>query len=332
MLTFGSCICFMLSTFGVADNASTGTVPIIYTTDLYHPHDDPDDHYDLATLFAIPEFDIRAIVIDCGDRGKDRPGIPTLEQMFKLTGRHVPYAVGLSANLSSLTDDASSQPVESQKAIDLILGVLRDSEKPVTVFATGSLRDVAAAYNRAPDLFKQKVARLYVNAGNSGGKEIEWNVSLDVNAYRRIMECTLPVYWVPCFGPEPRQSFWVFRQSLVLDKLRPALQQFFVYALEKTPVSSGDPLAALSTPVIDSAKAQWWPQERNMWCTAAFLDAAGRKGKTYDFAPASFTIEAAGKTSLVDSGPVSVPTIHILDSKGYAAEMTTTLQELLSRL
>jgi len=332
MFTVACCVWFTLSAPEAVGNAATATVPIIYSTDLYHPHDDPDDHFDLATLFAIREFDIRAIVIDCGDRGKDRPGVPTLEQMFKLTGRRVPYAVGLRTNLSSLNDDASSQPADSQKAIDLILGALRESEKPVTIFATGSLRDVAAAYNRAPDLFKQKVARLYVNAGNSGGKEIEWNVSLDVNAYRRIMECTLPVYWVPCFGPEPRQSFWVFRQSFVLDKVKPALQQFFVYALEKTPVASGDPLAALSTPVTDQAKVQWWPQERNMWCTAAFLDAAGRKGKTYDFAPASFTIEADGKTSLVDSGPVSVPTIHILDPKGYATEMTTALQELLSRL
>ncbi len=332
MLTFGSCICFMLSTFGAADNASAGTVPIIYTTDLYHPHDDPDDHYDLATLFAIPEFDIRAIVIDCGDRGKDRPGIPPLKQMAELTGKHVPYAVGLPANLASLEDTGASQPAMAQEGINLILKALRDSDKAVTVFAAGSLRDVAAAYNREPDLFKQKVSRIYVNAGNSGGKEIEWNVTLDVKAYRRIMESGLPLYWVPCFGPESWQSYWVFRQNEVLDKVRPALQQFFIYALEKTPVSGSDPLAALSAPVTDQAKAQWWPQDRNMWCTAAFLHAAGRKGKTYDFAPASFTIEADGRTSLVESGPASAPTIHVLDSKGYAAEMTTALQELLSKL
>ena len=29
-------------------------VPVIYCTDLFHPHDDPDDHFDLATLFALP--------------------------------------------------------------------------------------------------------------------------------------------------------------------------------------------------------------------------------------------------------------------------------------
>jgi hypothetical protein len=39
-------------------------VPIIYSSDLYHPPQDPDDTYDLATLFALGEFDIRAIVLD----------------------------------------------------------------------------------------------------------------------------------------------------------------------------------------------------------------------------------------------------------------------------
>jgi hypothetical protein len=39
-------------------------VPILYSTDLYHPHADPDDHYDLATLFALAEFDIRGIILD----------------------------------------------------------------------------------------------------------------------------------------------------------------------------------------------------------------------------------------------------------------------------
>jgi len=33
-------------------------IPIIYSTDLYQPHEDPDDHVDLATLFALDEFEI----------------------------------------------------------------------------------------------------------------------------------------------------------------------------------------------------------------------------------------------------------------------------------
>ncbi|MBX7257193.1 MAG: nucleoside hydrolase [Candidatus Hydrogenedentes bacterium] len=314
------------------DGTPAPKTPIVYTTDLYHPHDDPDDHYDLATLFAMPEFDIRAIVIDCGERGKERPGIPAIKQMEKLTGRQVPYAVGLTANLRDLDDDGTSQPAEDQKGVELILSVLRDSDKPVTIFATGSMRDVAAAYNRAPDLFRTKLGRIYMNAGNTNGKDIEWNVSLDVNSYRRILESGLPIYWVPCFGTETRQSFWVFRQSDVLDRVRPELQQFFIYALDKTPVVDDGPVKALTAPIRSEAKSKWWPQERNMWCTAAFLDAAGRKGKTFDFAPAMFRLEPDGKTALVTEGGMSVPTIRILDPKGYAEEMKSVLQSLLSSL
>jgi hypothetical protein len=39
-------------------------VPILYSSDLYHPHADPDDHYDLATLFALEELNVRGIILD----------------------------------------------------------------------------------------------------------------------------------------------------------------------------------------------------------------------------------------------------------------------------
>ena len=45
-------------------------VPILYTTDLLHPHADPDDHFDIATLFGMPEFDIRGVVFDLGPIGR----------------------------------------------------------------------------------------------------------------------------------------------------------------------------------------------------------------------------------------------------------------------
>ncbi|HOY58865.1 MAG TPA: hypothetical protein PK640_12120, partial [Verrucomicrobiota bacterium] len=31
---------------------SRGAQPVLYSTDLFHPHDDPDDHFDLAVLYA----------------------------------------------------------------------------------------------------------------------------------------------------------------------------------------------------------------------------------------------------------------------------------------
>ena len=54
----------------VAFAARKPKIPIIHSTDLFHPHVDPDDHFDLATLFAVKEFDIKGIVLD--NHGSDQ--------------------------------------------------------------------------------------------------------------------------------------------------------------------------------------------------------------------------------------------------------------------
>ena len=52
----------------------TRSVPVIYCTDLFQPHDDPDDHFDLATLYAMPELDIKGVVLDQGRNNWSAPG------------------------------------------------------------------------------------------------------------------------------------------------------------------------------------------------------------------------------------------------------------------
>ena len=143
-----------------------GRIPVIYSTDLHHPHIDPDDHFDLATLFALKELDVRGIVLDCGAQQQKAPGSVPVRQMLRLTDRSVPYAIGLASPLQSPEDRGLDQPADYQGGVELILTALRQSSEPVTLFTTGSLRDVAAALNREPDLLLRKVARLYVNAGN----------------------------------------------------------------------------------------------------------------------------------------------------------------------
>ena len=59
---------------GAAAGAADNTVPVIYCTDLFHPHEDPDDHFDLATLYAMPELEIKGIVLDQGARQLRTPG------------------------------------------------------------------------------------------------------------------------------------------------------------------------------------------------------------------------------------------------------------------
>ena len=77
-------------------------VPVIYCTDLFHPHDDPDDHFDLATLYAMPELDIKGMVLDQGRKQLERPGRIPVSQLNRITGRNVPAVIGLA--------DAAEEP------------------------------------------------------------------------------------------------------------------------------------------------------------------------------------------------------------------------------
>jgi len=253
-----------------ADSEPPPRIPVIYSTDLLHPHDDPDDHYDLATLFALPELDVRGIVLDLGERQQQRLGRPPIEQILHIAGRRVPYVKGLSRRLKTPDDQAREVPDEFQGGIELILTTLRQSKDPVTIFTTGSLRDVAAAYNREPELLRAKVGALYFNAGNGpGGVQDEWNVKLDPEAYLRIFASGLPLYWCPCFGRDGYQTYFVVDQRTVVAACQPALQNFFVYCLTK---SSQDPLAFLSSTGNPLPEGP-----RNMWCTGPLYHAAGRR-------------------------------------------------------
>ena len=206
---------------------------------MFQPHDDPDDHFDLATLFALREFEILGIIVEHGEKQASRPGQIPVRQMLQLTGRQVPCVVGLNPPLKSPSDPLLDQPAEYQQGVALILDKLRASDRKVTIFTTGSMRDVAAALNRDPDLMRQKVGRIYMNIGNAVPQDSEYNVDLDPHAYVRILESGLPVYWCPCFGA-PYGTYWKFRQEDVLVTAPAGLQNFFLFALATGARMAGD--------------------------------------------------------------------------------------------
>ena len=80
------------------------SVPVIYCTDLFHPHGDPDDHFDLATLYAMPELDLKGVVLDQGRKQLQQPGRIPVSQMNRITGRKVPAVIGLADPLKRPDD------------------------------------------------------------------------------------------------------------------------------------------------------------------------------------------------------------------------------------
>ncbi len=333
-----------------ATRPSAQRVPVIYSTDLLHPHDDPDDHFDLATLLAIPAIDLRAVILDLGERQKARPGRVPLQQMFALAGRSAPFATGLSIKLKSPTDDGRDQPAEDQHGVELLLETLRVAREPVTLITAGSLRDVNAALVRDPQLVRRKVSRMYLNIGNADGKD-EWNITLDTQAYVGVMRSGLPIYLCPCqpFN-DTRSTYWNFSHAPVLEAAPAGLQNFFIYALQVVPPELIDPQSALRMD-LRPWRHLVWSMKRQMWCTPSFLDAAGyvarrdAQGKympvpegddaattqrVFSFVPARVNIDDNGHTQLVPGD--AQPNMHVFacrDPTEYGRAMTDCLTWLL---
>ena len=78
-------------------NTGQGPIPMIHVTDLFRPHDDPDDHWDLASVYALAlqgKVDLRGILIDFPkpERAND-PDVLAVAQLNYLTGKAMGYHV-----------------------------------------------------------------------------------------------------------------------------------------------------------------------------------------------------------------------------------------------
>ncbi len=333
------------------------TVPLIYCTDLFHPHDDPDDHFDLATIYALPEVQLLGVVLDQGANQEKRPGNIPVSQLNALTGRKVPTAIGLSQPLRNPQDTGQNQPEPYQAGVRMILEALRSSPEPVTILAVGSVRDITAAFHREPDLFRKKVRRIGIYIGEASDETfVEYNVGLDPQAYVGLMRSGLPIYWLPCFDGGIWQnrghaSFWQASHADLLRQAPPELVQYFIYALER---DTSDPLAFVRSTVDPARQQRLFEQTRNLWCTATFAVLLGRdlqlvNGKyqtalhkpeheidpaltnaLFQFEPVDVTLTDAGVVRYSKGADShSVWRFKIRDAENYARGMTEATAALL---
>ncbi|MHB8866577.1 MAG: nucleoside hydrolase [Pirellulaceae bacterium] len=261
----------------------TATIPFIHTTDLYHPPQDPDDHVDLATVFALPELDLRAVILDPTHKFVEQqdPGYVPVAQLNYLTGRGVPVAAGPIDPLQSPSDTAKDRPRREQAGIELLLQAISLCSEPAFVSVMGSARAVAAAWNREPQLLQQKVRAVLVNAGATTGKPgAEWNVDLDVHAWVALMRSGLPILWYPCTGEhgptglDSHNTYWPVSHQQLFDGLPQPIRAYFDYAFNHH--ARGDIVRALSAVGDGPSWEKVLAGQRNMWSTASLIMAAGR--------------------------------------------------------
>ena len=149
-------------------------VPVIDCTDLYHPHQDVGDNFDIIAPYAMPEIELRAVVLDVTERyrqafanhpnpdfrdptGPRDPGFIPVLQLNYLFGRSVPCGVTPFQAMRSPDDKMLDAPPFQQQGVELLLRTLRESREKVEVLLFGSARAAAVAYNREPDLLRAKV-------------------------------------------------------------------------------------------------------------------------------------------------------------------------------
>ncbi len=339
--------------------------PVLHVTDLYRPHMDPDDHWDLACMYALAyrgDIDLKGVLIDHPpeNSGGRNPDIAAVAQMNVITGTFVPIAVGSGISMKSRDDVQEKASPADCHGVQMVLDVLRKSPEPVVINILGSSRDVAIAGKKEPNLFKTKCAAIYLNAGTGSPKmspasKLEYNVTLERYAFAAIFDLPCPVYWMPCFeemesgGQQEVREYgthYKFRQDQILPHLTEMVQNYFAYMFGK--YTDHNWLGYLKGTKDEALLFKVGSMDRHMWCTAGFLHAAGytvtRDGQivpcnekhdrpvfTFD----AIKVECAdnGLTHWVgDDSSKDRFIFHVRDTDNYQSVMTGAMKSLLMAL
>jgi hypothetical protein len=348
--------------------SAAGRIAMIHVSDLFRPHEDPDDHWDLATVYALANMgrvDLLGVLIDYPAQKKRRdPDVMAVAQMNYLTGKAVPVMVG-SPRFLSVVEAATPENREATGGVRTMLEILRAADRKVVITVVGCCRDVALAGRLEPALFAEKCAAVYLNAGmgKSTTKRREYNVTLDPASYAAIFDLSCPVYWAPCFEERPAiettsyGTVYSFRQAEVLPRLSPRVQNYFAYMYlhgqseadrrKKTAAPCADWLQyLLGTPDAELLGHQGG-LDRNMWSTGGFLHAAGlavsADGKVlprdevpepvFTFDPIDVRCRPDGiATWSPAAGTANRYVFHVRDLERYRSAMTAALRSVVASL
>ena len=351
--------------FGYRSKRKHLKTPMLHATDLFRPHMDPDDHWDLACVYALAyggDTDLKGILIDYPPKNSEArgPDAIAVAQMNLISDIFVAIAVGSPLPMKSRNDVQPYASSIDHHGVQMVLDVLRRSPEPVVINILGSSRDIAIAGKKDPNLFATKCARIYLNAGTSSqdrnlASKLEYNVKLDKSAYAAIFDLPCSVYWMPCF--EEIESYqeqvvreycthYKFRQDEILPYLSDLVQNYFGYMFGR--YTDENWLHYLRGKRDEVLLTRFGSQDRHMWCTGGFLHAAGytvsREGKiipieeasdlpVFTFDPIRIRCDGNGVTEWAyDKNSKNRFIFHVLDTDAYQSAMTKAVKSLLKRL
>jgi hypothetical protein len=350
--------CDSIKQFFPDKHNSNPVFPVIHTTDLYHVHCDPDDHWDLASIYALAYsglIDLKGIVIDfpvkpsLGD-----PDVMGIAQMNYYTGLIIPSVVGSPYLMKNRNDTIPDATKIELQGVHWIIGTLKNSSAAVVIHVVGTATNVAVALKKEPELFNKKCAAIYLNAGSGylgKGNNVEYNVSLDPSSFAAVFDAPCPVYWLPCVNVSEVAevgefgTYYKFFQKDILPFLPEKLKNFFTFMYGRK--QNNQWFTYLNGPPEEELLTLHSNRYRNMWCTAGFLHTAGKKVTTngeivalesekesvFSFKPVSVTCDEQGFTSWeIKKQSRDRFIFHMDDMANYQSAMTLALKNMLIQL
>ena len=269
---------------------------VILTTDLYHRHADPNDHWNLASMYALAHLgyinfvgimcdDDRSITEDGSFLHFGDPSVQSIAQLNYITGMAVPVGFGSRRPIKKAEDlDAVLAEGRKISSVTLLLNALEHTKTKVDIHMCGSCKDVLIAYHTAPELFRKKCDCIYLNAGTYKEQEpLEYNVSLEPYAFSQIFKIPCNIRWAPCFArlgkplfvTAERANYYSIHQSESVEVMSDAMKKYFNYMFGI--VTDMGWLSYLRAPLDKELLASWSKDKRQMWSTPGFLLSAGKK-------------------------------------------------------
>jgi hypothetical protein len=283
-------------------------MPVILITDLYHPYQDPGDNLDLINGYALPDVELKAIILDITDsfrkdtadhptlwedpRGPREAGIIPVAQLNYIFGRQVRSAIGPIECMRNEKDLMLDTP-GFLKGVELFLNTLEEVDRPIDVLSFGSARIIAVAYNRKPELLKKKIRKIHLSAGTAAsnyemGSDVganmipggEWNVALDVFAFTRLLRSDLPIAIYPCAGKDggfvkdQNNTYWTLKDMSFLREMDPQLQCYIDFAFGKALRYDFLRAMDLGSPYGKNGDIQF--NEFHVWESALWMEVTGR--------------------------------------------------------
>lgn len=193
----------------------TGRIPLVIDTDAKN---ETDDQFAIAWALLAPErFDVQAIYAAPFSYDCIKPGIPNWESHPNLSKDWTPKKGMLASyeeikhiySLLSLNPKGKvfygadcymtehNAPVESEAVTDLIQRV-RASQQTLYIAAIGAITNIASAILLAPDIIDKIVVVWLGGELPESHNGMEFNMMQDVLASQAILNCGVPLIWIPC--------------------------------------------------------------------------------------------------------------------------------------